>query len=62
MPRDRSKAFMGVVLKTLYPGIKTNTFSNTKLERPPLPMMGMLGPPPSKYSPNKDFISIKNRI
>ena len=62
MPRDSSKAYMGVVLKTLYPGIKTNTFSNTRLERPPLPHMGMLGPPPSKYNPNKEFVSVKNRV
>ena len=35
--------------------------SKATLERPPLPKLGSHGPPPSRYNPNKDFVSVKMR-
>ena len=61
MTLDSTKTIAGVVLKTLYPTTKAHTISKTQLQRPPLPKLGSHGPAVSKYTPNKDYVSLKVR-
>ena len=61
MNRQDNKSALGVVLKTLYPANKTHTISKSRLERPPLPLVGSAGPALTSHSPNTSFIKLSTR-
>jgi len=53
---------MSIVLKTVFPSKFNHVFSQTKLERPPLPLLGQQGPPVSRYNPKDEFTRLKHRV